>query len=44
MIGDWILAIKQWWKQLWCIHDYKTHYVHQAGRSYEECSKCERIL
>ena len=42
MFGDTILMIKEWWTQFWCIHDYKTHYVHQVGRSYDECSKCGR--
>jgi hypothetical protein len=43
MFGDLILKIKEKWKQFWCIHDYKQHYVHQVGRSYDECSKCGRI-
>ena len=43
MLGDMILAVKQAIKEFFCIHSYETHYVHQVGRSYEQCTKCGRI-
>lgn len=43
MIGDLILWIKQFFKETFCIHDYKNHYIHQIGTSYEKCTKCGRI-
>ena len=41
MIGNWILAIKQWWKQLWCIHDYKE--IETLNFNFRQCTKCGRI-
>jgi hypothetical protein len=43
MLGDIILAVKQAFKEFFCIHNYTTHYVHPVGRSYEKCTKCGRI-
>ena len=43
MLGDIILAIKQAIKEFFCVHNYETNYVHQVGRSYEQCTKCGRI-
>ena len=43
MFGDLVLEIKRIIKQFFCIHNYKIHYVHQVGRSYEECTKCGKI-
>lgn len=45
MFGDFILYIKESWKEFWCIHDYKfdralwlipTHLT-------EKCGKCGRL-
>ena len=45
MFGDFILYIKESWKEFWCIHDYKfdralwlipTHLT-------EKCEKCGRL-
>lgn len=41
MIGDIILAIKTWWKQLWCIHKYEWR--GKLDWRYEECKKCGRL-
>lgn len=45
MFGDFILYIRDFWKQFWCIHNYKfdrglwltpTHLI-------ERCQKCGRV-
>lgn len=41
MIGDIILAIRQWWKQLWCIHEYKPN-SHLDFRT-RQCVKCGKL-
>ena len=34
---------KYYGKETFCIHDYKTIYIHQVGTSYEKCTKCGRV-
>lgn len=41
MIGDLILAIKEWWKQLWCVHEYRSHI--RSNFRYAQCIKCGRM-
>lgn len=44
MIGDFILWLKESWKQCFCLHDYKTVFPKSYGMpSYYECKKCGRI-
>lgn len=41
MFGDFILWIKQSWKEFWCIHDYQ--YTGKLDYRYEMCTKCGRL-
>ena len=41
MFGDTILVIKQWWKQFWCIHDYRPNFY--CDFRYRQCTKCGRV-
>ena len=41
MIGDLILAIKEWWKQLWCMHEYRSHI--RSNFRYAQCIKCGKM-
>lgn len=45
MIGDFILWIKQVFKETFCIHDYrqKGTYGIYNSHGYLECKKCGRI-
>lgn len=44
MIGDFILWLKESWKQCFCFHDYKTVFPKIYGLlPYDECKKCGRI-
>lgn len=41
MIGDIVLFIKEWWKKLTCIHDYK--HKEFGSISLDQCSKCGKV-
>ena len=46
MFGDMYLAIKKWWKELFCLHEYrasKEPYRPVKGYAfYQVCRKCGR--
>lgn len=41
MFGDFILKIKEKWKQFWCIHDYRPNF-HLDFRT-RQCIKCGKL-
>lgn len=44
MIGDIILAIKEWWKQeVTCVHDYHYYEIGIERRNVRICSKCHKL-
>lgn len=43
MIGDLILFIRQFFKECFCIHNYKRQYTIMGEWSYEKCTKCGRV-
>lgn len=42
MIGDWIVDVRLWWKQFWCIHQYEPWTSPFGTMGWNECSKCGR--
>ncbi|QBZ69784.1 hypothetical protein [Enterococcus phage vB_EfaM_Ef2.3] len=45
MVGDFILWVKQAWKETFCIHDYTVKGVYKTldSHGYLKCNKCGRI-
>lgn len=45
MIGDFIIWIKQAWKENFCIHDYELQHENLGlgYKFYRKCKKCGRI-
>lgn len=43
MIGDLLLSIKTWFKELVCIHDYKGVKAFGSHNNYIMCTKCGRV-
>jgi hypothetical protein len=45
MFGDFILFIKNSWKEFWCIHNYKSdkQLINSPGPFMLSCTKCGRI-
>lgn len=46
MIGDFILAIRKFWRQnVVCVHDYKLKFFNCVGRTWFrlECDKCGKV-
>lgn len=41
MVGDIILKLIEFFKQTFCIHDYK--WTGKLDFRYEECTKCGRV-
>lgn len=43
MIGDAIVSVAKWWKQLWCHHEYRWHALWLPDfAGLWECKKCGR--